>query len=57
MTLFIKSNDNLNIANKVNIVNKLITKINDNKGKKNTGNLKNNLLTNIMNRNIIKKKK
>ena len=51
------NNINLNIVNKVNIVNKLITKINDNKGKKNTGNLKNNLLTNIMNRNIIKKKK
>jgi hypothetical protein len=50
-------NMNLNIANKVNIANKLITKINDNKNKKNIGVLKNNLLTNIMNRNIIKKKK
>jgi hypothetical protein len=49
------NNINLNIANKVNIVNKLIYKINTNKKNKNTGALKNNLITNVMNSKLNKK--
>ena len=50
------NNINLNIANKVNNVNKLIHKINNNNNNKNKGALKNNLLLNIMNKGPNKKK-
>jgi hypothetical protein len=52
------NNINLNIANKVNTVNKLIHKINNNNNNKNKnkGALKNNLLLNIMNKGPHKKK-
>jgi hypothetical protein len=46
------NNVNLNIVNKVNIVNKLISQINVNKNKnKKRSNLKHNLVSNIMNKN------
>jgi hypothetical protein len=50
------NNINLNIANKVNTVNKLIHKINNNNKNKNKGALKSNLLLNIMNKGPHKKK-
>lgn len=50
------NNINLNIANKVNTVNKLIHKINTNNKNKNKSALKNNLIVNIMNKTPFKKK-
>ena len=48
---------NLKIVNKVNLANRLITKINNAKNMNKPNKLKHNLLTKVMNKNVIHIKK
>lgn len=51
------NNVNLKIVNKVNVANRLITKINNAKNMNKPNKLKHNLLTKVMNQNVIHRKK
>jgi len=51
------NNVNLKIVNKVNVANRLISKINNAKNNNKANNLKHNLLTKVMNKNVFLRKK